>query len=481
MEGRLFQVCEKGDTLTFQKLYDTDNSVLQQRAPGSLDTPLHLASRSKHKELASMILRLQPNMAMATNNKGETPLHEACRVGEMKIVKQLLDACPCVAYMLNLAKESALYIACCFGYSEVASELCKRMNFRAWDEIGASCLRIAASEGYTDILRKIVRENPSLASRKDESGCSALHLASRKGNVELIKEFLGKDPNLSFLRDCDGRSPLHSAVISEQLLAVQEFLVERPGPASFNRLQVTDLINIADNNGDTVLHLAASIPCLEIIEILLSRHEMKVNAANKEGMTALDILQQIPAQEDPNVRNDCYRKRVTIIQQLKARKRANPTSVTAMQQALIVVVGLILAITYHTGLNPPGGFWQNSDIGNDGRNHRPGKAIQSETAPWLFTVFLASDSLGFIVSLALIPILMMLRKEMVVYVNSLVVVALISIEVAFILGLIMISDHKIFYRVEIFLLVLVTLAGIWWTRRMLKLSFMCLRTDSGGT
>lgn len=122
------------------------------------------------------------------------------------------------------------------------------------------------SKSYNDadILRKIVRENPSLASRKDESGCSALHLASRKGNVELIKEFLGKDPNLSFLRDCDGRSPLHSAVISEQLLAVQEFLVERPGPASFNRLQVIDLINIADNNGDTVLHLAASSPCLEV-------------------------------------------------------------------------------------------------------------------------------------------------------------------------------------------------------------------------
>ncbi|XXG56388.1 hypothetical protein AAC387_Pa03g3806 [Persea americana] len=479
MEGPMFQACENGDTLTFQKLYDTDNSVLQQRTTGSLDTPLHLASRSKHKELAWTILRLQPDMAMATNNKGDTPLHEATRAGEMKIVKQLLDACPCVAYMLNLAKESALYIACYFGYSEVASELCKRMNFRAWDEIGASCVRIAASEGYTEILRKILRENPSLASRKDESGCLALHLASRKGNVELIKEFLGKDPNLSFLRDSDGRSPLHWAVVSGQLLAVQEFLVERPGPASFNRLQVIDLINIADNNGDTVLHLAASTPCLEIMELLLSRHGMKVNAANNEGMTALDILQQIPAQEDPNVRNDCNRKRVTIIQQLKARKRANPTSVTAMQQALIVVVGLIVAITYYAGLNPPGGFWQNSDIGN-GRNRRPGKAIQSETAPWLFTVFLASDSLGFIVSLALIPILMILRKEMVVFVNSLVVLALISIEVAFILGLIMISDRKIFYRVEIFLLVLVTLAGIWWTRQKLKLSLMS-QTDSGGT
>ena len=196
---------------------------------------------------------------------------------------------------------------------------------------------------------------------------------------------------------------------------------------------------------------------------------MKANAANNEGMTALDLLQQI--HEYANVPNDRFRKRLIIIQQLKARKRANSTSVIAMQQALIVVAGLIVAITYHAGLNPPGGLWQDSDRGNL-RNHKPGKAILSETHPWLFTVFLASDSLGFIVSLALIPILMILQKEMVVYVNSLVVVALISIEVAFILGLIMISDHRIFYRVEIFLLILVTLAGFWWIRQKLMPSFI---------
>ncbi|XXG56394.1 hypothetical protein AAC387_Pa03g3810 [Persea americana] len=469
MEGQLFRACEEGDTRTFQKLYDTDNSILLQTTTGSRDTPLHLASRSMRKELASLILRLRRDMAMATNNKEETPLHEASRVGEIEIVKKLLVACPCVVYMLNIAKESALSIACSCGHLEVASELCGRMNFRAWDDIGASCLLTAAMEGYTDIVRKILIENPRLASRKDDNGCSALHLASRKGNVEVIKGFLGKDPNLSFLRDSDGRTPLHSAVISEHLPAVQEFLSERPATISFNRLRVIDLINIADQYGDTALHLAAKLPCLEIIELLLSKRGMKVNAANNEGMTALDLLQQI--HEYANVPNDWFRKRLIIIQQLKARKRANSTSVIAMQQALIVVAGLIVVITYHAGLNPPGGLWQDSDRGNL-RNHKPGKAILSDTHPWLFTVFLASDSLGFIVSLALIPILMILQKEMVVYVNSLVVVALISIEVAFILGLIMISDRRIFYRVEIFLLILVTLAGFWWIRQKLMPSFI---------
>ncbi|XXG58090.1 hypothetical protein AAC387_Pa04g0486 [Persea americana] len=71
--------------------------------------------------------------------------------GNWKIVKELLDACPSVVYMLNRDKESSLFIACSYGHMEVALELCSRIDFLAWDEIGASCLEIAASNGYTQV------------------------------------------------------------------------------------------------------------------------------------------------------------------------------------------------------------------------------------------------------------------------------------------------------------------------------------------
>lgn len=162
---------------------------------------------------------------------------------------------------------------------------------------------------------------------------------------------------------------------------------------------------------------------------------------------------------DANVANDSYCRRKAIIQQLKARQRDNhAASLTDMQPKLMVVTVIILTLTFQATLSPPGGLWSR---GNH-TNHIPGKAIQSETNPGLFTFFMASDALGFLVSLALIPIIMILRKEMLFYVNSLVVLALISIEVAFILSLIMISDRKPFFRVEVFLLVLVTLVGIGW-------------------
>eukprot|EP00268_Persea_americana_P019992 TRINITY_DN202_c1_g1_i3.p1 TRINITY_DN202_c1_g1~~TRINITY_DN202_c1_g1_i3.p1 ORF type:complete len:487 (-),score=63.57 TRINITY_DN202_c1_g1_i3:408-1868(-) len=476
MEEAVFEVCAKGDALKFQRLLQEDQSVITQSIGRARHTPLHLACKFKHNELASLILGLQPALAKAKNDKEETPLHEASRVGELEIVKQLLDACPCVAYMLNRDKESALYIACSCWHSEVAWELCSRMDFQAWDEIGAACLQIAASNGYTEIVRKILEEYPSLASRKSEKGLSALHLASSKGNLGVINEILGKDPNLSFLRDNDGRTPLHLAMIYNQVHVVKEFLRERPGPALFNILLLTDLVNMADNNGDTILHLAAKINCRQIIEILLSMPGMKVDAANSEGDSALDILEQIRARDNDAADVlkqkqipasdgviDSYRRRMAIIKQRKARESANPVSLTAMQAKLIMVAGLVLTISFQAVLSPPGGLWQDSVQGNN-TNHIPGKAIQSETNPGLFTFFMASDALGFLVSLALIPIIMILREEMLFYVNSLVVLALISIEVVFILSLIMISNREPFFRVEVFLLVLATLAGIGWTQ-----------------
>ncbi|XXG58088.1 hypothetical protein AAC387_Pa04g0486 [Persea americana] len=94
---------------------------------------------------------------------------------------------------------------------------------------------------------------------------------------------------------------------------------------------------------------------LQIIELLLSQPGTKANAANNEGNTALDTLEQIAARDsDANVANDSYCRRMTIIKQLKARKRANPASLTDMQMKLIAVVGLIGTVTIQAVLSPPG-------------------------------------------------------------------------------------------------------------------------------
>lgn len=81
-------------------------------------------------------------------------------------------------------------------------------------------------------------------------------------DADIVKKILRESPSLARKTDENGKTPLHWAVMSGQLPVVQEFLLERDRPAYC--VLSTDLINSADNNGDTVLHLAAKMESTEV-------------------------------------------------------------------------------------------------------------------------------------------------------------------------------------------------------------------------
>ncbi|RWR77681.1 ankyrin repeat-containing-like protein [Cinnamomum micranthum f. kanehirae] len=465
-EEELIKICQLGNLEEFKGLYNRNNSILDRKISGLEETPLHLASRFKHMVLVKEILKYGNHMAKARNGEEDTPLHVACRQGEKDIGEQLLNACSFLPYILNKDNQSALFVACSCGHKDLASLLCERMNFSAWDGISASCLRIASSKGYKEIVERILEQNPSSASGRDENGFSAMHFASREGHVDVIEVLLPIVPNLSSIRDNDGRTPLLLAAISGKVNVVNHLLPTSASSTSVEEDIIINPINMADNDGNTILHHAANKNWIKLAKDLVGMAGMNVTTANKQGMTALDILQRQPATSE---RDD-------LIKKLIARERVIPKSITAVQQSLLVVAALIVTITFQAGLNPPGGTWQDSN-GRNQTSHKPGKAIQSETAPLLFSLFMASDALAFIVSLFLIPIIMILREEIMSVVNLLVVVAIIAMEVAFFLGMFLVSDRKISYRVEVFLLVMVTSVGLGWMGWKLKPLPTCRSTS----
>ncbi|XXG56404.1 hypothetical protein AAC387_Pa03g3816 [Persea americana] len=439
MQHILLEACATGDTFTFSNLHEEDRSVLDQRN-GSQDTPLHLASRFNHKELASMIINLQPDMVVTRNDEEETPLHEACRAGGFDIIELLLNQRPSLAYCRNRAKESALLIACSRGHSQVAFKLANTLPSLAWDQSGSlACLLMAASEGDTDIVKKILRESPSLASKKDENGFSALHLASRNGKLEIIREFLGEDPYLILKRENEGRTPLHWAVMSGQLPVVEEFLLERDRPASFNSVLSTDLINSADNNGDTVLHLAAKMKSTEIFDFLVRKPGMKVHAPNKEGMTAIDISNQnsislrgkhTAAQVDADVPVD-----------LKCRM-------------LFLLLTHILAVSI--GVNP--------DLWNQ-KNDIPGM----ETTPWWFSTALMLFLIATMIVLFHYTFPQMIRRPW----DFVEEVAVCSIDLAIVRFLLKIADGDPLFELILTLVSLVPLMGFCWIWHKLERLRQC--------
>ncbi|XP_074351943.1 uncharacterized protein LOC141691099 [Apium graveolens] len=109
--------------------------------------------------------------------------------------------------------------------------------------------------------------------------------------------------------DEDGRTPLHLAIMKGQQKSVCES--DKKGTllhlsVVYNRLNVfililestdQDLLNIKDDNGNTILHSAAALRWMLIIKYLVKctrSDEVNLNVLNENGLTALDIIQEMP-------------------------------------------------------------------------------------------------------------------------------------------------------------------------------------------
>ncbi|GMH22035.1 hypothetical protein Nepgr_023878 [Nepenthes gracilis] len=183
-------------------------------------------------------------------------------------------------------------------------------------------LHIAASRGHSEYVRAICSQNPELAAELDSLGRSPLHLASAEGRVGVVRELLRVNPEACLVRDKDGRIPLHLAVLEGKVEAVSELARACPESARV-RLDVRDrggsalhlcvkrdclealkvlveyddLLNLKDDDGNTIFHLAALFKRSEITEYLLSRSDVELSAVNENGFTALDLIENSPTRD----------------------------------------------------------------------------------------------------------------------------------------------------------------------------------------
>ncbi|KAJ9181527.1 hypothetical protein P3X46_009650 [Hevea brasiliensis] len=181
-------------------------------------------------------------------------------------------------------------------------------------------LHIACMFGQVDFAREYLRRYPQNLQHENPNGCSGLHLASSNGHLEMIRLLLtlGHNRELCMKRDKDGRTPLHHAVINGSDRVVNRLLDACPesalevtvhGETVFhlavkNKVSVSrdlfedllrgpyahKLLNMADKEGNTVLHLALVRKQRQIIERLSRERTLNVNAVNSCGLTPLDLL-----------------------------------------------------------------------------------------------------------------------------------------------------------------------------------------------
>lgn len=140
-----------------------------------------------------------------------------------------------------------------------------------------------------DLLQHAANGNSSgvqqvLASGADvnainSNGRTALYFAVLKGHAEVVKTLLGtKGIDVNTAPEDSGWTPLHVAIANLEFEIIELLLAAGAD------------VNKADNDGNTPLHVAASIVLnADIVEILLEAPGIEINKRNKNGKTPLAL------------------------------------------------------------------------------------------------------------------------------------------------------------------------------------------------
>lgn len=149
------------------------------------------------------------------------------------------------------------------------------------DALGWTPLHYAAFRGNLEATKVLMQYDSSASYILDNSGMSALHVAAYAGHTKLMEELILGRPDICDLVDDKGRTALHAAVLGAQVKVVEYILKKR---------QFVAIINEADKDGNTPLHLAAIQQNAKIISVLSSDPRVDMIAINKDFSKPIDMF-----------------------------------------------------------------------------------------------------------------------------------------------------------------------------------------------
>ncbi|CAN6813358.1 hypothetical protein HID58_051621 [Brassica napus] len=315
------------------------------------------------------------------------------------------------------------------------------------DKEGFSPLHAAAGTGQVETVRAILGIDKKLCRLKGRDGKTPLHVAAMRGKTDVIREIVSSCVDCVEDETVQGQTALHIAVMHQEIgavVAIVELITV------MNRIEV---LYKKDEQGNTPLHLATWRKNRQVIEVLVEAipeesKTFEVNAMNKMGLSALDLLVMFPSEAGDR---EIYEKLIqagaqrgsdigttTNIQRTTSSTSAcqeramesqshkdlvkyftfkkHRDSPSEARSALLVVASLVATATFQASLTPPGGTWQDSYTPASSQNttsvktpsqqpYIAGQSIMGTFNGIAFTLFVFFNTIGFSVSLSMLNIL----------------------------------------------------------------------------
>ncbi|KAK9273593.1 hypothetical protein L1049_018403 [Liquidambar formosana] len=180
-------------------------------------------------------------------------LFEAACTGDIAAFHSLLSDDPLILDRVSLnSVENPLHISSLAGHADFAKEIAGRKPAfaRELNEDGFSPMHIASANGHIEIVRELLRFGNDICLVKGKDGKTPLHCAAMKGRVDIVKELVSACPESVKEVTIRGETALHLSVKNNQFEVFRVLMEE------LKKLDMMELVNWKDKEGNTILHLA---------------------------------------------------------------------------------------------------------------------------------------------------------------------------------------------------------------------------------
>ncbi|XP_067669986.1 ankyrin repeat and death domain-containing protein 1B-like [Haliotis asinina] len=236
---------------------------------------LHWACYGGHM---AMVKHVVSKIKVDINRKGQngrTPLMFSARQGKLAMFHFLVSATGQLPSEVDRDGNSILHLACKGGSVTIVDYIlshCVDIDNRG--ESGRTPFMVSAYNGHKELL-DLLESRGADVTQTDEDDNNALHVACLGGHVDIVSHVTGLGKVDINSRGQFRRTPLMMAARNGDKEIFHLLVNEKKADAT-----------IVDDDRNTILHLASKGGNLHIVEYVVERMNVHINARNKRNETA---------------------------------------------------------------------------------------------------------------------------------------------------------------------------------------------------